>query len=66
MACKKETTQKARQNEYQTNMSQMKEQVKTSEKQLSKLEISNLHEKDYRIMIVKIIRNFREKKKKQG
>ena len=47
-------------------MSQMKEQDKTSEKQLSKLEISNLHEKDYRIMIVKIIRNFREKKKKQG
>ena len=36
-------------------MSHMKEQDKTPEEQLSEVEISNLHEKDFRIMILKII-----------
>ena len=47
-------------------MSPMKEQDKTPEKQLSELEISNLHEKDFRVMIVKIIQDLRKERTKQG
>ena len=36
-------------------MSQMKEQDKTPEKQLNEVEIGNLQEKEFRIMIVKVI-----------
>ena len=36
-------------------MSQMKEQDKTQEKQLNEVEIGNLPEKEFRIMIVKMI-----------
>ena len=36
-------------------MSQMKEQDKTPEEQLSKVKIGNLLEKEFRIMIVKMI-----------
>ena len=39
----------------------MKEQDKTPEKQLSKLEISNLHGKDFRVMTVKMIQDLRKK-----
>ena len=46
----------------QRNMNQMKEQDQTSEKQLSELEKSNLHEKDFRVMRVKVIQDLREKK----
>ena len=38
-------------------MYQMKEQEKTPEKQLSEVEIGNLPEKEFRIMIVKMIQN---------
>ena len=41
-------------------MLQMKEQDKTQEKQLSEVEISNLHEKDFKIMIVKMIQDLGE------
>ena len=41
----------------QRAMSQMKEQDKTPEKQLSEVEISNLPEKKFRIMIVKMIQD---------
>jgi len=37
----------------------MKEQDKTLEKQLSQVEISNLHEKDFRVMIVSMIQDLR-------
>ena len=37
---------------------QMKEQDKTSEKQLNEVEIGNLPEKEFRIMIVKMIQDF--------
>ena len=37
-------------------MYQMKEQDNTPEKQLNELEIGNLPEKEFRIMIVKMIR----------
>ena len=38
-------------------MSQMKEQDKTPEKQLSEAEIGNLLEKEFRIMLVKMIQD---------
>ena len=38
-------------------MSQMKEQDKTPEKQLSEVEISNLLQKEFRIIIVKMIQD---------
>ena len=38
-----------------------KEQDKTLEKQLSELETSNLHVKDFRAMIADMIRSLREK-----
>ena len=41
-------------------MSQMKEQDKTQEKQLNEVEIGNLPEKEFRIMIVKIIQDLRK------
>ena len=48
---------KMRQQRY---MFQMKEQDKTSEKQLSEVEIGNLSEKEFTIMITKLIQNFRK------
>ena len=36
-------------------MSQMKEQDKTQEEQLSDMEMDNLPEKEFRVMIVKMI-----------
>ena len=45
-------------------MSPMKEQDKTPEKQLSELEISNLHEKDFRVMTVKMIQDLGKKWKR--
>ena len=41
-------------------MSQMKGQDKTPEKQLSEVEIGNLPEKEFRIMILKMIQDFRK------
>ena len=38
-------------------MDQMKEQDKTPEKQLNEMEIGNLPEKEFRIMIVKMIQD---------
>ena len=61
IACKKETTQKARKMKRQRNISQMKEQDKTPEKQLSEVEISNLHEKHFGVMIVKMIQDLGKK-----
>ena len=39
----------------------MKEQDKTPEKQLNEVEISNLPEKEFRIMIVKMIQDLRKR-----
>ena len=41
-------------------MTQMNEQDKTPEKHLSVLEISNLHEKDFRVMRVRMIQDLGE------
>ena len=43
-------------------MYQRKEQDKTPEKQLNEVEIGNLPEKEFRIMIVKMIQDLRKKK----
>ena len=42
-------------------MSQLKEQDKTPEKQLNEVEIGNLPEKEFRIMIVKMIQDLRKR-----
>ena len=42
-------------------MYQMKEQEKTPEKQLNEGEIGNLPQKEFRIMIVKMIQNLRKR-----
>ena len=42
----------------QSATSQMKEQDQTPEKQLNEVEIGNLPEKEFRIMIVKMIQDF--------
>ena len=42
---------------WQRYMSQKKEQVKTPEKQLSEVEIGNLLEKEFRIMVAKMIQD---------
>ena len=44
-------------------MTQIREQEKTPEKQLRDLEIISLHEKDFRLMIVKMIQDFGNKLK---
>ena len=40
-------------------MFQMKEQDKTSEKELKEVEISNLLDKEFKLMIIKILNKFR-------
>ena len=42
-------------------MSQMTEQDKTPEEQLHTVEIGNLSEKDFRVMLVRMIQDFRKK-----
>ena len=42
-------------------MSQMKEQNETPEKQLREVEIGNLLEKEFRIMIVKMIQDLQKR-----
>ena len=46
----------------QRAMYQRKEQDKTLEKQLNEVEIGNLPEKEFRIMIVKMIQDHRKRK----
>ena len=45
----------------QRAMYQMKEQYKTQEKQLNEVDIGNLPEKEFRIMIVKMIKDLRKR-----
>ena len=46
-------------------MSQMKEQDKTPEEQLSEVEIGNLSEKDFKVMLVRMIQDLGEKKEEK-
>ena len=48
----------------QRNTGQMKEQTRNSEVQINEEEIGKLPEKDFRIMIVKIIKNLENKMEK--
>ena len=48
----------------QRNMTQMKEQTRNTEVQINEEEIGKLPEKDFRIMIVKIIKNLENKMEK--
>ena len=58
----KTTSQKVNQSEKLETMSQMKGQDKTPEKQLNEIEIGNLPEKEFRILMVKMIQDRRKKK----
>ena len=46
-------------------MSQKKEQDKTPEEQLSEVEIGNLPEKEFRVVIVKMIQDLRKRMEAQ-
>ena len=42
-------------------MSQMKEQGKNLQDQINEEEVGNLHQKEFRVMIVKMIQNLRNR-----
>ena len=48
----------------QTNTAQIKEQTRNTEVQINEEEIGKLHEKEFRIMIVKMIKNLDNKMEK--
>ena len=48
----------------QRNTTQMKEQIRNTEGQINKEEIGKLPEKEYRIMVVKMIKNVENKMEK--
>ena len=50
----------------QRNTTQMKEQTRNTEVQINEEEIGKLPEKEFRIMIVKMIKNLESKMKMQG
>ena len=41
----------------QTNMAQIKEQIKTPEKEQNKMEISNITEAEFKTLVIRISRN---------
>jgi len=49
----------------QTNTTQMKEQTRNTEVQINEEEIGKLPEKEFRIMIVKMIKNLESKMEKR-
>jgi len=49
----------------QRNTTQMKEQARNTEVQINEEEIGRLPEKEFRIMIVKMIKNFESKCKRK-
>ena len=44
----------------QRNMAQMKEQIKTPEKELNKMEISNLSDAEFKISIIRMLKELSE------
>ena len=58
--CTKQIHKKIDKMKRQRTMYQMKEKDKTPEKQLNEVEIGNLPEKEFRIMIVKMIKDLRK------
>ena len=61
MSAKRRPHQKSIQNEKAENYDSDKGTRKNPEKQLSDLEITNLHEKHFRLMIVKVIQDLGNK-----
>ena len=47
----------------QRNITQMKEQGKNSQDQINKEEINKLHEKEFKVMIVKMTQNLKKWRK---
>ena len=41
-------------------MAQMKEQIKTPEKELNKMEVSNLSDVEFKIMVIKMLKELNE------
>ena len=44
----------------QRNMAQMKEQIKTPEKKLSKMEISNLSDAEFKTLVIRMLKELSE------
>ena len=44
----------------QRNMAHMKEQIKTPEKELNKMEISNLSDAEFKTLVIKMLKEFSE------
>ena len=44
----------------QINMAQMKEQIKTPEKELNKMEISNLSDVEFKILVIRMLKELSE------
>ena len=44
----------------QRNMAQMKEQIKTPEKELNKIEISNLSDAEFKRVVIRMLKEFSE------
>ena len=62
VACKKETTQKARQSKTIEKLEPDEGTDKNPKEWLTDVDISNLHEKDFRVMIVRMIQDLGKKK----
>ena len=44
----------------QRNMAQMKEQIKTPERELNKMEISNLSDAEFKILVIRMLKELSE------
>ena len=44
----------------QRNMAQMKEQIKTPEKELNKIEISNLSDAEFKTLVIRMLKELSE------
>ena len=44
----------------QRNMAQMKEQIKTPEKELNEMEISNLSDAEFKILVIRMLKELSE------
>ena len=44
----------------QRNMAQMKEQIKTPEKEISKMKISNLSDAEFKTLVIKMLKELSE------
>ena len=44
----------------QRNMAHMKEQIKTAEKELNEMEISNLSDTKFKILVIRMLKELRE------